>query len=715
MACELNFSVVGITGDCTNSNLGSFEISITGTAPNYSVEWITPSFGTIPLGTATTYSVSGLSAGTYTFYVFDSCPSGNTETAPFSVYISSGSCVSITNIENTSCGYPNGSITAQTQNLYDVATFYLYETTFGLINIRESGVNQVTFNGLNSGIYYVVADDGGGCTGASESCIIKSSTTLSFGFYSIPNGGCGVNSGSIYVTGLTGTPPYTYLWSNGNTTPTITGLSEGSYFLTITDGTGCSASNGITLDKVPTLSIVSLTTTNPSCFVADGEVTTFVTGGTAPYYYSGSNGDTIISFSTSYTFTGLAAGNFSVSVTDAGLCQASSNTTLLTPNSISVVNVNTINSICNNSGGEIIVSIFGGSAPYTYTLTDSLSNSVVFIQPIQNGGANFTNLNSDTYSLTISDSAGSCTYSQSVVVSNTVLYTLTTSTTGTTCNENNGSVMLSLTTGGTGPYTYQINGQSVVTNSLSYTFTDLPSGNYTASVTDINLCQQIVPVTINSSQGVNFILNGTNPIGNDGIIQTFITSGEPPFTLNWSPNVNGQTGLTVSNLSAGTYTLNVIDASGCTQERSITLVGYNLFSSYEVYNICDDDLINSGQLIKKGLQQMLIEGYFDLTSGDTNCILNSAAFETIVSVDGVVQSIGFYLSTGLNDFPSDNTFYEVVKSLLLTYPNIESVNIDPITGDLTVTTLCNPPITIMDATVIVDVKIYYDISCVSCA
>jgi hypothetical protein len=325
------------------------------------------------------------------------------------------------------------------------------------------------------------------------------------------------------------------------------------------------------------------------------------------------------------------------------------------------------------------------------------------------------NLSSDIYTLTITDSSGSCTYTQPVTINNTILFTLTTSTTGTTCDENNGVVTLSITSGGTEPYTFQINGQSVITNSLSYTFTNLPSGNYTASVTDNNLCQQVSPFIINSSNNVNFILNGTSPIGNNGIIETFITSGEPPFTLNWSPNVNGQTGLTVTNLSAGTYSLIVTDSLGCVQERSITLVGYNLFSSYEVYNICDDDLTNSGQLVKKGLQQMLLEGFFDLTSGDTNCILNGAVFEAVVSVDGVISASTFYTSTGLNDFPSDNLFYTEVETLLTSYPNIESVEIDVLTGNLKVSTICNPPISIMDATVLVDVKIYYDISCVSCS
>jgi hypothetical protein len=714
MSCLLNVTLIGITGDCSNTNSGSFEITINGSAPDYTVQWINPSLGTIPLGAGVTgYSINSLSAGTYTLNVIDSCPSGNTY-FPLNVYISSGTCTSIES-SNTTCGLNNGSITATTPYLYFTSTYYLYETTSGFISSATTANSNYIFNSLSPGIYYVVTDDGGGCTGKSESCIIKPSTPLSFGLYQVNNSACAVNLGSLHITGLTGTPPYTFLWSNGQTTQSITGLSDGTYSVTVTDGLGCSTSQGTIIESVSVLNTITLTDVQPSCYTSDGEVTVYISGGTAPYHIQGSNGEVVITFAPSYTFTGLSAGYFFVTVTDAGLCQSSSSTTLLTPNAISIVTVNTTNSTCNNNGGSFNVSIFGGAAPYVYTLTDALSNTTTIVQPVQNGGAIFNGLSSGTYLLTITDSLGICPYSQYYSINNTVLFDLTTSTTGTTCGEDNGSVTLDITTGGTGPYNFEINGQSVISNSLSYTFTNLPAGNYTASVTDVNLCQQIIPFTINTSNGVNFILNGTSPIGNNGIIQTFITSGEPPFTLNWSPNVGGQTGLTVTNLSAGTYSLTVTDSSGCTQYRTISLVGYNLFSSYEVYNICNDDFTNTGQLVKKGLKQMLVEGFFDLTSGDTNCILNSATFEVIVSVDGVQQSVGFYVSTGLNDFPTDSVFYDVVKLLLLTYPNIETVTIDPVNGDLKVSTFCNPPVSIMDATVTVDVKISYDISCVSCS
>jgi surface protein len=717
MACSLIVTLTGVTGDCSNTNSGAFGITINGTAPDYTIDWVSPSLGTFPLGAGVTgYSINSLSAGTYTFYVVDSCPSGNTYSL-LNVYISSGSCVSLIDSTNTSCGFDNGSLTAATSNLYFASTYYLYELTSGFISSATTQNTSNTFTSLSAGTYYVIADDGGGCTGKSESCIIKSSSTLNFGLYQINNSACVNSLGSLYVTGLTGTPPYTYSWlPNGETTSSITGLTNGSYSVTVTDGLGCVTSQGAIIGQVPTLGTILLNDVQPTCFSATGQSTIYISGGTAPYHIQGSNGEIVITFATSYTFSGLPAGYFSVTVTDAGLCQSTAYTTLLTPSALSVVTINVDNSNCNNLDGQISVSVFGGAAPYTYTLTDSNNDSQIGIQPLQNAGFIFTSLSSDTYTLTISDSSNLCPYSGSVVVSNNVLYTLTAQTTSSSCNQPTGSVTLGLTTGGTAPYRYQINGYDILNvTGLTYSFTNLFAGNYTAVVTDANLCTQTLPFTITNLGSLDFVLSSTNPsFSNNGEITAFITDGTPPFTLNWSPNVNGQTGLTVSALTAGTYTLTITDFYGCVQTRTTTLIGYNLVSSFQTYTIFEGELIDSGQNIRKGPQQMLIEGFTDLTSGDTNCVLNQAIFEVDVVLSGVsllTTATTFYTGTSLNDFPGDDDYYYTLRSLLLSFSGISDVIIEPVENKITIGTIPNPPAEYIDVDVIVGIKIYYDISC----
>jgi len=719
MACDLGVGINGITGDCSNSSLGAFDISIDGTAPDYIIQRISPTTGTTVLGLGITgYSQTGLTAGTYTFNIVDSCSSGNTYFL-VNINISSGTCVSIDST-NTTCGFDNGSITATTNNLYNNSIFYLYEVNDGISQVISLPVNTAVFNTLSAGTYYVIADDGGGCSGKSQSCIIKSSTTLNFGLYQVNNSACAVNLGSLYVTGLTGTPPYTYLWSNGQTTPSITGLSDGSYSVVVTDSFGCSTSQGAIIESVPILTSLILIDTQPTCFSATGEATVYISGGTAPYHIQGSNGEIVITFSPSYTFTGLPAGYFSTTVTDAGLCQSTAYTTLLTPSAISVVTFDVTNSNCNNFDGQISISIFGGTAPYTYTLTDSLNNSQIGIQPLQNGGFIFTSLSSDTYTITITDSLNICPYSGTVVISNNVLFDLSAITSGATCNLPNGEVVLSITSGGTGPYRYEINGYDIFGQTgLTYTFQNLLPGNYTAKVTDVNLCQQILPITIPNLSNLNYVLSSLNPLfSNDGEISIFITDGTPPFAVNWSPNVNGQTGLTINNLSAGTYSVTITDAYGCTLSRSITLIGYTLLQSNQTYTISQGLLTNQTQNLRKGPQQMLIEGFKDLTSGDTNCILNSAVFEVEVTLSGVTTSSTgqtFYTATTLNDFPADNLYYDTVKILLLSYSGITYVDIEPIENKITIGTISNPPQEYIDSEVIVGVKVYYDISCEVCA
>jgi len=713
MACNLSY-ISSLTGDCTNTSSGAFSIEIFGSAPDYSIQWVSPLTGTTSLGIGVTdYSQTGLTAGTYTFNIIDSCSPTN-NILPVNINISSGTCVSITGLKSTLCNLNNGSLTANTSNLYGTSSFSLYGTG-GFITSGLSASNLYIFNSLSADTYYVVGNDGGGCTGKSETCIVKSSSTLDFGFYVVDDAGCNVNSGKIFVTGLTGVPPYTYVWSNGGNTSSITGLSQGSYSVTITDSTGCVQSKGALVSLVPNIGLGSIFVDNPSCFSATADVTVTVTGGTAPYYYSASNGTIEVTFSPVVTFSGVSTGYFTVKVTDAGLCSFTTSTTVLSPGGLSIVSINTTNSLCNNLTGKIDIVLLGGTPPYTYTLIDSNANSsnVTTLSPAYS----FNNLGSDTYTIVISDNGGVCTYTDTFIISNDVLFELSANTTGTTCNLSDGSVELYISTGGTGPYRYELTGQPFIdTGSSSYTYNNLVSGNYIATVTDLaTLCSQYINIVIDTSESVNFILFATDTTtGSNGTIQTYITNGEPPFALNWSDNVNGQTGLTITNLTAGTYSLTVTDSNGCVQTRIVEVNGYNLISSYQVYNICESDFTNSSLTLIKKPKQMLIEGFYDLTTGDTNCVLNQAIFTLEVDINGDVKTSEIFTGTTFDEYPSDNFLTFNLKFLLLTYEGIGGVNIDIDNNKIDVIAACDENNPLANANITVNLKISYDISCESC-
>jgi len=712
MSCFLSYTQ-SVTGDCSNISVGAFTININGEAPDYTIQWLSPASGTTALGAGVTaYTQTNLSGGTYSFNIIDSCSPTNT-VLPVNIYISTGTCVSLTNEVNTLCGNNNGSLTAQNSNFYDTSEFLLYEKDSGYLTSGSSFDNSFVFNDLAPGVYYVVGNDGGGCTGKSESCIIKSSTTVDYGFYVVNDAGCAVNSGKIFVTGLTGNPPYTYLWTNGAVTDTITGLTAGNYSVTVTDNTYCSVTKSAFVGEVLPVGLGAFFVTSPSCFTSDGAVEVVITGGTAPYYYLASNGQSYISFSTSQLFTGLGGGLFSVTVTDAGLCNFTSSVNVLTPNGFSIANIGLVNSTCNNYDGAINpIQLFGGSGNYVYSLTYPDGHTIS--QSTTSSSWSFNGLSGGTYTLNIND--GVCSFTSAYTIDNQVKYTLSTSTTGTTCGLDNGSVTLTVGSGGTAPYLFEIDGQSINTSLTAYTFTDLSSGIYMASVTDSStlICKQMLGFVIDSSMETDFIISGTDSNnGNDGTVSVFITSGEPPFTLEWSNNVSGQTGTTLTNLTGGTYSVKITDNNGCVKTKSITINGYNKLATYSVYNYCEGDFTTIPELGKKGMKEMLNEGYHDLTTGCTNCILNSAIFNINVEISGVSSGATFYTGYTLNDYPTDNQYYDALVTLIESYPQIGQVIIDPLTNSIQIISSCETQyLTSMDVNA--GILITFDISCESC-
>lgn len=717
MACPLSYGIT-LTGDCSNTSSGAVKFDIFGTAPGYSISG--QSGNVVIPSSGTTYTFTGLSAGTYQYIIQDSCTSGNT-TIPVNVTISSGTCISLTGVQNTICGLPNGSLTAQTTNYYGYSSFSLYGST-GYQTSATSINNTYIFTNLSADTYYVVGDDGGGCTGKSESCIVKSSTTLNFGLYVVNDTPCAstslTNVGKIFVTGLTGVGPYTYLWSNGDTTSSISGLSTGLYSVTITDSTGCVASNTTFVDVVPSPSFAAVYVTPPTCFNNDGELNIIIVGGTPPFYISTSTGIIEVTLSRDITFTGISSGNITINGTDAGLCNFTTNVTVLPPSSFSVLGITVTNSNCNDLNGEILIQLIPTSTQFTCTLTDPLNNTQTLVQtqPFK-----FENLSSGSYDIEITDPGNLCVYTTTVTVTNTIQFTLSASTTGTTCDLDNGIVTLTVS-GGTGNYMFDISGPTPNTVSSTFsseTFTNLASGTYFVEVIDMGTpsnCTQYLSFNIPSSTGVDFSLFAIDTfLGNDGEIYALISSGNPPFTFNWSPNVGIQTGLDIhmTGLTAGTYSLTLIDSSGCTQTRSVNLLGYNFISTSGTSTICSGTTEPAG-VLQRTPKQMFWEGYFDLTSGETNCILNQAIFSAETIVSGVTASTPFFTANTLNEYPTVIQWAEVVEDLLLTYGDIGEVVIDIITNNISIISNCDNTFPLLDTTASIKLKIFYDISCETC-
>jgi hypothetical protein len=558
--------------------------------------------------------------------------------------------------------------------------------------------------------------DLGGCTGRSQNFIVEESEPLNYGLYMVPNSACGGTPiGKITITGITGQPPFTYLWNGGSSGTTITGLTAGGYSVTVTDGYGCQLSKSATVVNVSQLGFGTFTSTPPSCFAADGTISLTVTGGTAPYYYSASTGDVSISYSQTYTISGLSSGGYGFSVTDAGLCQLNVSTSITSVNSMSSVSVNTTNSTCSSVNGEILISVVGGVTPYTYTLVSPGGNTTN-ISGSQTAQL-FSNLSSGTYTVAVSDSSG-CAYMEEATIVAENKYTISTQVSGTTCGGANGAVTIFTTPGSTLPLDYSIdNGvyDIIDTTLTSVTFNNLTAGNHVVTVSDADDCIQTANILILGSSQLDFSLYSTScGTGNSGKITAFINQGETPFSFNWSNNVpNNPQQIQVSGLTGGTYSLTIVGSDGCSLSRTTTISCNATLTSYQTY-VMGSEVFNIESPTKFGLLQMLNEGFYDLTVDNTGCDLVSATFTAKVSVTplDLTTSETFYTSTSLGDEPQDNLYYDTITQLLLSIPGVGSVTVNPLENTITIETTRGND-TLQGQEIIIDLIIEYDIICLT--
>ena len=719
-----------VTGDCSNTNSGSVYFDITGSTPPFAVTCIT-SGCPLPTSAATlSYSASSLSADTYFLQIID----GASNTRLQSIYISSGTTATIDSL-NTSCGLDNGEVTGFTSGVYGFTSFVLYDINNNYISSATSVTNNYNFTSLSADTYYINANDGGGCTGITASVIISPSASFTFSGYVVDDASClGTGSGKIFLTGLTlPVSAYTINWSPSllpQTGATVTGLTAGTYIATVTEPNGCSNSESFTVNTVTPISSGGfIVVSQPTCFQNDGEVEFIVINGTPPYFFSASTGQVEITFGSSVNFTGLTSGSHSFLVTDAGLCTIYDSVSLLTPNSFTNVAINTTNSNCSVNDGIIQVLVDNGLSTAT-NLQISISGTSGIQQTgtLNNSNQYFYGLANGSYLVTVSSIA--CTYTATTTISSTNLYSLSAATTGTTCGQNNGILDVTASTGGTLPYSFTLVGPNYAPISITTpvsTFTGLKYGNYVLTVQDSGIpsCVQTIPIFIANSQSMFFNLFATQPtIGNDGSISVLITNGTPPFTYIWSGGTtSSQTGSTVSGLTAGTYSCTVIDTSGCTLTKYKILTGTKKYSNYRYYNVCSDEFKNSGDITKRGIRSMYLEGFSDLTSGDTNCIINEATFSIYAQISSQSAQTEFYTSSGATDYPNDQIWAETIVNTLDSFLGISGTTVDIPSNRITINTTCEdipkgceivPINPLQDNEVIVKLVIDYNISCVSC-
>ncbi|QQS27656.1 MAG: SprB repeat-containing protein [Sphingobacteriales bacterium] len=310
-----------------------------------------------------------------------------------------------------------------------------------------------------------------------DECDGKSACSCDVIIYSVTNVSCfGGTNGSINLTVTGGTSPYTYNWGGGVTTEDLTGLSIGTYNVTVTDANSCTATTSATVNQPAVAMSLSTSVTNVSCFGGtNGAINLTVTGGTSPYTYNWGGGVT------TEDLTGLSTGTYNVTVTDSNSCTATTSATVNQPASaMSLSTIVTDVSCFGGTNGAINLTVTGGTSPYTYNWGGGVTTE------------DLTGLSTGTYNVTVTD-ANSCTTTTSATVNQpAAAMSLSTSVTNVSCfGGTNGAINLTVT-GGTSPYTYNWGG-GVTTEDL----TGLNTGTYNVTVTDANSCTATTSATVN--------------------------------------------------------------------------------------------------------------------------------------------------------------------------------------------------------------------------
>ena len=713
------------TQSCDSNGLGySFELTgicsaATGTVvftPNggispYTIDNVTP--GSLTAQTSSgPITFTGLTGGTYVFRLNDSLGVQNNELY-INVLVSGCFNANILNVSGTTCGQDSGFLSVSATSLASPYNILLYKDSV-LYDVQTTGTLPYDFDALPSGIYYATVYDNGSTTANTENVVVSASTALDFGLWKVNTSNCVIDKGKLAVTGITGTGPYTYLWSNGETTQLITGLTQGIYSCTVTDFNGCELTKSEVIGVAEPLGIGLLSAINPTCFNSDGSLTYNLTGGTGPFYYSASTSEVGYTLSNTFTISNLAAGTYQVVVRDANFCETTLSGFLSPVNGFNVVNTVVTNSNCNQNNGQIDVEIAGLGGFYTYTLSGQNSN-----QLIQNTSLNqtnsFTNLQNDTYELTISGSGTACVYTTTLSVTSSQKFTVSATTTGSTCGTSNGNAIVTVSTGYTGLLDYVLsNGNTLIdTTSTAVTYNNLTAGNYIITVTDADGCSVSDNFTITTAGQLLTTIQKTNCTnGNDGSASVVIYEGEPTFTYNWS---NGETGSTVNGLSSGNYYVEITDSNSCydIQYFTIDCVGV-VASSYQVFNVCNNTFTTTVGT-KRGLFEMLNEGFVDITSGYTSCVLSSATFNCEVEINGSAYTQTFYTATTLNDIPQDTLWQSTIENILNGISEINTYTIDLMTNKIQITSNCvgdyDP---LADANFKLKLMIQYDVTCQDC-
>ena len=531
---------------CYGTATGSASAAAFGGTGNFGFQWSDPS-------SQTGMIAQNLSPGTYTVTATDDngCSAENT------VLIAQPEALDLLAVPTaaTCFGFANGAVTTQVQGGTAPLSFYW-----------SSGETGAGISNKIAGDYTVTVTDAAGCTTVSSATITSPEALLAD--VATQNIDCfGAATGSVKLNINGGAGGYTFLWNGPNgfvaSSPEVNNLGSGNYSATVTDAAGCTLVQAITLtEPVAALEVNLPVQGDTICFGAsNGSTTAMPSGGTPPYLYQWS-----INNQNTATVTGLSAGLYQVSVTDAKNCIAIDSVFIPQKAPIIVqVQGGTADCFGTNTGSAQVTAVFYGAVPANMNQFSWKWNTI----PVQTGQQATGLQAGKTYTVTVTDQLGcSATQTVSIGAPAPISITIASAVPPRCFNGSDGSVIV-LGAGGLAPYSYSW-GTTVVDAVDSLAF-NLQAGTYQATVSDAKGCTGTISATLGqpSALKVKFQPIAALCFGDSsGQAQAIPSGGTPPYQFSWSTGAQTKA---VQNLPAGIYQLTLTDGNGCAIVDSVMI------------------------------------------------------------------------------------------------------------------------------------------------
>lgn len=409
----------------------------------------------------------------------------------------------------------------------------------------SNGATTEDLSGLAAGTYKVTVTDQATCSTVLN-ITLADPPAFTLDAVVVGQTSCFTPNGAIDLT-VTPTGTYSYLWQNGSTFQDISGLVAGTYTVTVSNTPPCTQTASFVINPPPAI-ILSGVVTDAACTgLCDGKIQLSVSGGIPPLEYAWSPGET------TQNLLNQCSGTYTVTVYDAVSCSATKTFVINTQSSSITLSLAPTNATCNGLDGAIDLTVSGGVPPFQYHWSDG------------NNLQNCVGIPGGTYTVTVTDATG-CTKTGSAVVGQNSSINLFINKNNVLCfGGSNGSVDLTVT-GGAPPYTYLWSN-----NATTQDLNNLPAGTYTVIVTDQSQCTKAVSVTISQPTALNITSNVVAVAcngGANGLIDLTVSGGTPAYTYVWSNNATNQD---LNGVFAGSYTVTVTDANGCTKTASVTV------------------------------------------------------------------------------------------------------------------------------------------------